>query len=332
MRVAVVGAGAVGSVVGGLLARAGQDVTLVGRPAHVAAIQRDGLVIEQPSGPLTIHVKASERLDFTPDLALLAVKITDLAAAVEQVRPLVTGVPVLTMQNGVRADRIAAGVLGEETILSCVVMMAATYLTPGRVTYARPGSLLLGVPFGPTSGSARRTQELLDQAVPTRLTDTIRGAHWAKLIVNENNALPAITGWSVQQVSRDPWLSRLATLMMKEAVATIRAAGIRLASLPELPAPVLRATLALPTPLATRAVSLMSRSLGSTPVLGSTRQSIERGRATEIDYLNGEVVALGRHLHRPTPYNEAVVQLVHRVERTGRYLPVDELLAALPPL
>ena len=79
MRIVVVGAGAVGSVVGGLLARAGQDVTLVGRPAHVAAIQRDGLVIEQPSGPLTIRVAAAEQLDFAPDLALLAVKITDLA-------------------------------------------------------------------------------------------------------------------------------------------------------------------------------------------------------------------------------------------------------------
>ena len=77
-------------------------------------------------------------------------KITDLTDALQQVRPLVTGVPVVTMQNGVRADRIAAGVLGEQQVLSCVVMLAATYLTPGRVTYARPGSLVLGVPFGPS--------------------------------------------------------------------------------------------------------------------------------------------------------------------------------------
>jgi 2-dehydropantoate 2-reductase len=332
VRVAVVGAGAVGSVVGGLLAHAGLDVTLIGRPAHVAAIQRDGLVIERPDGPLAVRVPAREELDFRPDLVLLAVKVTDLPTALAQVLPFITGIPVVSMQNGVRADAMVAEAVGKASVLSCVVMLAATYLTPGRVTYARPGALVLGVPFGPVNDAARRTAQLLGRAVPTRLSRDIRGAHWAKLVVNENNALPAVTGWSVQQVMGDPRLSRLATLMMKEAVATLRAAGIRLASLPELPAPVLRATLALPTPLATRAVGLMSRSLGSTPVLGSTRQSIERGRVTEIDYLNGEVVALGRHVGRPTPYNEAVVQLVHQVEWTGRYLPVDELLAALPPL
>ena len=143
------------------------------------------------------------------------------------------------------------------------------------------------------------------------------------------HALPAITGLSLQEIGRRSELRRLATLLMREAAETIDAAGITLASLPQLPAPALRAMLRLPTPIAALLPRLMSRSLGTTPALGSTLQSVKRGERTEIDYLNGEVVALGRTIHRPTPYNEAVVELVHRVEATGTFLTAAQVMAAV---
>jgi 2-dehydropantoate 2-reductase len=329
MRVAVIGAGAVGSLVGGLLARAGEDVTLVGRQPHVDAVNRKGLRIDGALGSMQVRVRAAERLDFTPDVALLTVKTQGVAAAAREIHPHVVGIPVVTMQNGVRSDELAADVLGRQAILSCVILFGATFLEPGAVTYSPPGVLVLGVPFGPIDERTRTIAALLDKAVPTHLSTNIAGAHWTKLVINENNALPAVTGLSIQEVNRRPALSRLSVLLMREAAATIEAAGIGLASLPRLPATALRTILRLPTPVAARLLRLLSRSLGETPALGSTLQSVRRGEKTEIDYLNGEVVALGKRTGRPTPYNAAVVGLVHQVEATGRFLTAEDVAAAV---
>ena len=102
MRVAVIGAGAIGSVIGGLLARAHEDVTLVGRRPHVDAVNRNGLRIDGALGAMQVRVKAAETLDFRPDVALLTVKTQGVAATAREVSPYVVGVPVVTMQNGVR--------------------------------------------------------------------------------------------------------------------------------------------------------------------------------------------------------------------------------------
>ncbi len=329
MKIAVIGAGAIGSVLGSLLARAGEDVTLIGRQPHVDAVNANGLLMDGALGTVKVRVKAQERLDFEPDLALLTPKTQGVAAVAREIQPYVARVPVVTMQNGVRSDELVAEVLGEDGILSCVVLMGATFLEPGRVTYAPRGALMLGAPFTAVDERAKTIAAVLDEAVPTTLSDNIKGAHWTKLVINQNNALPAITGLSVQEVNRRPELSRLAVLLMKEAAATIEAAGIRLASLPRLPVGALNAMLRLPAPIASLLPRLLSRSLGTTPALGSTLQSIKRGRKTEIDYLNGEVVALGKTTSRPTPYNEAVVNLVHEVERAGAFLTPAELTAAV---
>jgi 2-dehydropantoate 2-reductase len=329
MRIAVIGAGAIGSVVGGLLARAGEDVTVIGRRPHVDAVNRNGLRIDGVVGTMQVRVSAVERLDFVPDLALLTMKTQSVAAAAREIRPFVAGVPVVTMQNGVRSDELVADVLGKEDVLSCVVVLGATFLEPGSVTYTTQGVLVLGAPFGSIDEQTRSVAATLNKAIPTRLSTNIAGAHWTKLIVNENNALPAVTGLSIQEVNQRPALRELSVLLMKEAAATIAAAGIKLASLPGLPKTALRTMLSLPTPVASRLLKLLSRSLGEAPALGSTLQSVRRGETTEIDYLNGEIVVLGKRIGRPTPYNAAVVKLVHQVEATGSFLTTEEVTAAV---
>ncbi len=136
MHIAIVGSGAIGSTFGALLARSGQGVTLVGRPEHVAVIRRDGLRVDGALGDFTVPVAAAEALTFRPDLALLAVKTQDVAAAVQDNLAFLTGVPVLTCQNGVRSDDIVAERLPRETIVSAVVSTNATYVPPGWVTVA----------------------------------------------------------------------------------------------------------------------------------------------------------------------------------------------------
>src|SRR4029453_3524089 len=329
MRVAVIGAGAIGSVVGGLLARAHEDVTLIGRRPHVDAVNRNGLRIDGALGTIQVRLRAAETLDFRPDLALLTVKTQGVAATARAVSPYVVGVPVVTMQNGVRSDELVADVLGREDVLSCVVLFGATFLEPGRVTYSPQGKLVLGAPFGPIEERTRTVAAVLNKAVPTHLTANTAGAHWTKLIINENNALPAVTGLSIQDVNRQPALRSLSVLMMREAVATIAAADIKLVSLPGVPAAALRGMLRLPLPAASRLLRLLSLSLGETPALGSTLQSVRRGEATEIDYLKGEGGALGKKNGTPTPLNRVGVKLVHEVEATGTFLTTEEVTAAV---
>lgn len=329
MKIAVIGAGGVGSVIGGLLARAGEDVTLIGRQPHVDAINSHGLLIDGALGERRIPVAARERLDFSPDLALLGVKMQDIEATIREAQPHIASTLLLTLQNGVRADDLLAGLMDKASIASGVVVFGATYLEPGKVTYSPAGRLVVGNPFGPVTENVRNVAAVLNKALPTHISEDIRGAHWTKLIINENNALPAITGLSLQQLNTASQMRRLSVLLMREAVDTMRAAGISLGELPGVPVNLIQTLLRMPLPVASALPRLLSRAMGETPFLGSTLQSLKRARSTEIDYLNGEIVALGKQLGRSTPYNTTVVDLVHRVEATSTFLSPDEVVRAI---
>ncbi|HEV8191707.1 MAG TPA: 2-dehydropantoate 2-reductase [Ktedonobacterales bacterium] len=329
MKIAVIGAGAVGSVIGGLLARAGEDVTLIGRKPQVDAINTHGLLIDGALGEMRVPVAARERLDFSPDLALLGVKIQDIEATIRDAQPHIASSLILTLQNGVRADDLLAGLADKANILSGVVVFGAIYLEPGKVTYSPAGRLVIGNPFGPITANVREVAETLNKGLPTHVSDDIRGAHWTKLIINENNALPAITGLSLQRVNTYPQLRRLSVLLMREAVNTMTASGISLGQFPGVSTNLIKILLRTPMPVASALPRLLSRAMGETPFLGSTLQSLKRAKSTEIDYLNGEIVALGKQIGRATLYNTTVVNLVHQVEATGEFLSVDEVAAAV---
>ncbi len=335
-KIAVIGAGAIGSLVGGLLSRAGEDVTLIGRKAHVDAINEKGLVIEGVLGEMRVNVKATEHLDFKPDLVLLTVKTQDVEAVAHEIKPYVSGVPVVTMQNGVRSDDIAAEVLGKENIVSCVVLLAGTFLETGRVIYSSRGRFVIGSPYGFDGEQLENVAAVLNKIIPTRIIKDIRCARWTKLIVNLNNAIPAITGLSIQETGAKPELRKLSFFLMKEGVDVTKLSDINLCNLPGIPIGMLKRIFNMPVPIATLMLGFLMKytgavpkSMGTLPVLGSTLQSIKRGKSTEIDYLNGEIVALGKKSGKPVPYNSAIVNMVHHVEETGEFLSVDELLSGL---
>jgi 2-dehydropantoate 2-reductase len=335
-KIAVIGSGAIGSLVGGLLSRAGEDVTLIGRKAHVDAINEKGLVIEGALGEMRVNVKATEHLDFKPDLVFLTVKTQDVEDVAYEIKPYVSGAPIVTMQNGVRSDDIVAGVLGKENIVSCVVLLASTFLEAGRVTYSSRGRLVIGDPYGFDGKQLESVAAVLNKVVPTRIIKDIRCAHWTKLIVNLNNAIPAVTGLSVQEIGAHPPLRKLSFFLLKEGLDVTKQADIKLCNLPGVPIGILKKIFSMPIPIATlilgflmKSTGAVPKSMGTLPVLGSTLQSIKRGKSTEIDYLNGEIVALGKKLGIPTPYNSTFVNMVHQVEATGEFLSMDELLSRL---
>ncbi|HMD90759.1 MAG TPA: 2-dehydropantoate 2-reductase [Anaerolineaceae bacterium] len=327
-QIAIIGAGAIGSTIGGLLSRAGHEVTLIGRSAHLKAIAENGLILNGSLGTLIVHPNTAEVLDFRPDFAFLTVKTQDVLSALETNQSHLDGAPLVTFQNGVQSDELVATRLPKDQIISVVVNTGATYLSPGTVTVSYTGSLIVGCPFGAPDSRLETLAGILNAAIPTRVSSNILGAHWLKLIVNLNNALPAITNWTVPQVMADPFLRQLSIRVMREGLQVVNRAGIRLESLADVSVSSIQMIAKLPIPLASLFLASNTRRLKNEwPLLGSTLQSLRRGRPTEIDYLNGEIVRVGRQHNTPTPLNAAIVDMVHQVERTGQYCQTEAIRA-----
>jgi 2-dehydropantoate 2-reductase len=151
-RIAIVGAGAVGSLLGAALARGDQDVTLIGRSAHVDAIRRDGLTVNGVAGEYTVRIAAVETLDFPPDIVFVSVKTQDVETTCRRIKSYVGEVPVVMMQNGVISSGIAGSIFGRERIISCVLLFNAQFLVPGVVTQARRGPIVIGKVFSHDEG------------------------------------------------------------------------------------------------------------------------------------------------------------------------------------
>jgi len=343
MKIAVIGAGAIGCVTGALLWDKGYDVVLVGRPEQAEAINARGLTVEGVSGGRRFDVPAVSKLDFEPGIAILAVKTQDVENACRDIKRRVRDAVVVTMQNGVRSDEIAADFLGREKIISSVVMYGATCLDPGRVIYNFPGGLIIGRAFPGGAGAGVRADspggdsgrfleevhEVLSSAFEVHVSPDIHGTHWTKLILNLNNALAGITGMTLQETFEDTRLCCLGVSMMKEACEVMEAAGIRLMPLPDLPVEKLKGLLYAPVEVSSDVYGKIMQGLCKDPLPGSVLQSVRRGRPTEVDYLNGEIAVLGLLNRHPAPLNYKVTKLVKEVERSGRFMGKDELLSAV---
>lgn len=327
MRIAVLGAGAIGGVLAALLSRAGDDVVVTARGEHGAAIARDGLELSGGWGSFVARVPVVDRVDPPVDLIVLATKAHDSASALRAVDGC-DGTPVVVVQNGLGGADAVRDALPHSPVAIGLALFAASLLAPGHVSVTGPAPLTLA---GDDAAIAIALPALR-AALPAEVTvtDDVRGAQWTKLLVNQVNALPAITGLSVQQVVAHDGLRRILARGMVETAVVGRALGVRwaqvgsvgAAEVDELLAGDLRAAEALPRALAER--------MGDVPNPASTLQSIRRGRSTEIDALNGAVADAAAGLRIPAPVNAAMVALVHEVERTGEFLPPTEVLVRVP--
>ncbi len=330
MRIAVIGAGAVGGTLAALLDRAGHDVEVTARGDNLAAIRADGLRLDGGWGEHVAHVEAHETLAWIgrdePELAILATKAQDAATALRANREVLGAVPLLVAQNGLGGLDVARSVLPDSPLCGGLALFAASYLEPGRVTVTAPLPLIVGA--GPGSqGQLATVAEVLRGALPVELTDDIIGAQWTKLLINHVNALPAITGLSVQQVIADPGLRRVMTASMRETVRVARRLGIRFGQVQGVNGRVLGAIGSAPLAFGAWFPMTLRARMGPVPNPGSTLQSIKRGQLTEIDFLNGAVVAAAEEAGISTPINSTIVDLVHEVETSGRFATPAEVVA-----
>ncbi len=306
----MLGAGAVGCALGAGLARVA-EVRLVARGDHLAALQRDGLLLDGRR----VRLPAAERLEPGANLVIAAVKTQDLDGALAASRGALGQARVLTIQNGLAAEGIAARHVPAERVVGCVTALDAEMLEPGVVTVGRVGGLVLS--------GAPDVAALLSQAgFPTRVSANFAGARWTKLLVNLNNALLAATGLTAQEAYARRDLPRLSVRLVREGLAVARAEGVRLERIPWADPRQVALLARLPEEWAARLLAArVRRDAGSVPLRGSTQQSLLRGRSVEVAWLNGEVVARGRRLGVPTPANEAMVAAVERVAASGEPVP-----------
>lgn len=324
MRVGVIGAGAVGGVIAALLDRGRHDVEVTARGDAIAAIRDRGLTLTGSWGEHVAHPAVGERLTRTPDLAVVTTKALDARDALLANAETLRGVPVLVVQNGLRGVETATEVLPDSEVIGGLALYAASYVKPGEVTVTNDGSTYIG---GASQSAVRLAAEVIGGVMPVRITDNFAGAQWTKLVVNQINALPAITGLSAQATIATRQLRHIMTRSMRENVRVGYASHVRFESLQGLTPALLWMLAHAPVGIAQVVPALMARRMGPVPNPGSTLQSLRRGQPTEVDYLNGAVVDAGRQLGLPAPVNAVLVELVHEVERTGAHLSPEEVVA-----
>lgn len=321
MRIGVVGAGAVGGTIAALLDRVGHLVEVTARGAQLEAIRADGIALDGAWGRHRARVAAAEILHQAPELVFLCTKAQDASAAIRENSALLGGIPVVVVQNGLAGLGKAAAELPDSDCVGALALFAASYLSPGRVTVTTPATTYIGAGTGAPPVAAVFAATVLDAAMPAVAVENFTGAQWTKLIVNQINAMAAITGWSVQDTLGDRPLRRIVTASMREAVRVGFDRGVHYGSIQGLSQGILRFVASAPLGAGQLVPLLMKRRMGDVPNPGSTLQSIRRGQLTEIDYLNGAIVTEAAELGRTAPINAALVGLVHEVERTGAFLP-----------
>ncbi len=298
LKVAVMGAGAVGCYYGGMLARAGHDVTLIARPLHVAAIAQAGLRLQTTAFDEQVRLAASSEASAVQgaSLVLFCVKSLDTESAGAQILPhLAPDALVLCLQNGVdNADRLRS-VLPQHAVAAAVVYVATEMAGPGHVRHHGRGELVMEPSSTAGLSSEAVALALAAAGIPTQISNNVRGELWAKLIINcAYNAVSAITqlpygktvvGEGVPDVMRD---------VVAECRAVAKAEGVHVEG--DVDASIRKIFESMPNQFS------------------STAQDLARGKRSEIDFLNGLVVRRGDALGIATPANRVLWALVKLME------------------
>lgn len=331
MRIGIIGAGAVGGAIAALLARAGNDVEITARGAHLRSIRESGLSVTGAWGESTSKVRAAETLSRVNELVIVATKAHDATEALRTNITYLRDVPVVVFQNGLDSLEVAQRTSPRSDVIGGLATFASSHLSPGKIHVTAAGPSYLGV-AGDNDVPARYAAHILNEVMPTYTVPNFRGAQWTKLVINQVNALPAITGRSVQAVVSHSALRRVMTASMREAVRVGLADGIHFETLQGLSHRRLRLFARLPLWLGEVLPRLMARRMGRTPNPGSTLQSIRRNQPSEVDALNGAVVRSAAANNRNAPVNQLMVELVHSVEHSGDFLAPGDVTARFAAL
>ncbi|UCC95073.1 MAG: hypothetical protein JSW40_09765, partial [Candidatus Omnitrophota bacterium] len=211
-------------------------------------------------------------------------------------------------------------------IATGIVMFGATYWPPNRIVHNFEGNLIIGNIFGSTIEGYDNIEKAVGSAFKISSVPHIKGAKYLKIFINLNNCIPALLGVSMQEAFSCLDIAELAIRLNKEAYGIVKKSNIELASLPTYPKEKLQGLVSVDTQQAAGMFSKIMTSLSKTPLYGSILQSMKRGKKSEIDYINGEIVHLAEENKLDAPLNKKIVELVHRVENSGEFFTKEELI------
>ena len=298
MKICIVGAGALGSLVGGLLARAGASVSLYNpsNVEHIRAIAGEGVIIERDGASVRVLVDARTTPEALADADLVGifVKAHQTLRAMEQIAPYLSSRSwVLSLQNGVGMENEILRFVPKGRFLRGVTAQGATLLGPGRVRWAGVGPTRLGRWEGPLTPEIAEIVALLRTAqIEPEYTEEIERLLWEKLIINcAINPLTALFDQPNGSIVHDPQLREIAGAVARETLQVARAHGVTLSEAEAIE----------------RVETVACKTAQN---ISSMLQDVRRGRPTEIEYINGAVVREGRRLHIPTPLNLLLTRLI----------------------
>ena len=324
-RIAVLGVGAIGGIIGGYLTREGHDVTLIDQWAqNVEAIREKGLTVSTQEGDFTIKANAvhlGEVCNIAEpfDLVFLAMKSYDTEWATHFILPHLAGNGVLvSAQNGINDERIGP-IAGWSRILGCVITLGAGMYDPAnpmRTSVADRLAFTIGEPSGVLSGRAHAISDMLSAVGPTKVTPNLWGQRWAKLATNSMaNPICALTGLSSAASRETPGVVDVTISIGAEVVRVGSALGVDVEPINNVPAQLYVDA----TEDATALEDLKSQLAEGASQLGAGRpsmlQDVIKGRRTEIEHLDGYVARRGREVGVATPACDRITELLQRVER-----------------
>lgn len=322
-RIAVIGAGAIGGISAAGLARAGHEIDLVCKHHDIAKRSKEpGLHVFGVDGDFVIPVNGIEnisQLQGAYDLIFLATKATDVMQAAAELLPfLKKDSLVVSQQNGI-CEQALATALGQERVVGCVVGFGATMHGPAELEKTSDGEFVIGSLGGEQDPRLGKLKMLMDIIAPTRISRNILGELYAKLIINSCiNSLGAMSGLYLGEMLAKKRARRIFIAIMREAMAVAEAMELEVAKgaggkldyydfLSD------GAMAEFKRHLMIRLIGFKYRRLKS-----SSLQSLERGKPTEIDYLNGYITDKGRELGVPTPINAHAIAVIKAIEAGER--------------
>lgn len=315
-RIGVMGAGAIGCYVGGRLAASGADVVLVGRQSIKDEVAQHGLHFTDYRGldvrlaPDRVRVATSPEALADRDVVIVTVKGGDTTATGSLLANVLRAdAVVVSLQNGVSNPTMLRAVMPARRVLGAMVPFNVLRSGAGRFHQGTSGRIAI------ENGGAAIAHALVKAGVPARAVDDIDGILWGKLLVNLNNAVNALAGVPIQQMLKDRGYRVVMAAVLEEAVKAVEAAGIRARLQPPVPARLVARIFGMPDALfgliAPRIIKV------DPEARSSMWDDLVRGRKTEIDSLNGEIVRLAARVSVATPVNDAIVALVKDAEGKG---------------
>lgn len=319
-QIVIAGAGSIGCFIGGLLAAAGHDVTLLGRARVLSGITQNGLTLTDFTGLSQTVSSADLKLSEDPeilakaDYVLVTVKSgasAEMADLIAQYAPATA--PVLSLQNGIEnADTLRAHLPGRD-VRAGMVPFNVVPMEQGRFHRATSGDIMIGTGPGDVAGVLSSAHLLISEV------EDISAIQWGKVMLNLNNALNALSGLTLQEMLTNRDWRRLMADQMAEALTVLRAAGIAVKSTTPVPAGVVPHILRLPTPLF-RKIAAQMLTIDPT-ARASMAYDLMQNRPTEIDALQGTIIRLGATHNIATPINTGIAALIRQAERDGKGLP-----------